>query len=106
MPKPQQKSRPTTQLSSAQSQQLKAYALAASAAGVGLLALTHPAEAEVVYTPAHFTFKGVRASVFIDVNHDGLNDYQLNLINTREFDVLYVLPWGGRIGPNQQWGRN
>jgi len=34
-------------------QQLNSYALAAAAAGVGLLALTKPSEAKIVYTPTH-----------------------------------------------------
>jgi hypothetical protein len=34
-------------------QRLNAYALAAGAAGVGVLALTQPVEARIVYTPAH-----------------------------------------------------
>jgi hypothetical protein len=35
---------------------LAAYAKAAGAAGVGLLALAPPASAKVVYTPAHIVF--------------------------------------------------
>jgi hypothetical protein len=34
-------------------QQLNMYALVASAAGVGMLALAQPVEARVVFTPAH-----------------------------------------------------
>jgi len=33
------------------------YALAASAAGVGALALARPSEAEIVYTPAQVTIR-------------------------------------------------
>jgi len=46
-------SRKTTNRSESLQRHLNAYALAASAAGVGVLALAQPAEAEIVYTPAH-----------------------------------------------------
>lgn len=45
--------RKVTNLSDSTTRQLRTYALAASAAGVGVLALTQPVEAEIVYTPAH-----------------------------------------------------
>jgi hypothetical protein len=58
---------------------LAAYAMAAGAAGVGLLAATPPANAEVVYTPAHTNF--TNGTVYIDVNHDGINDFVLSIYN-------------------------
>jgi hypothetical protein len=57
-------------------QQLNMYALAASTTGVGMLSLAHPAEAKIVYTPGH---EKVGSSTFIDLNHDGLNDFKLSL---------------------------
>jgi hypothetical protein len=59
---------------------LNAYAFAASAAGVSLLALAQPAEAKIVYTPAHVTFGGGPCGSFggkyyLDVNHDGIADF-------------------------------
>jgi hypothetical protein len=53
---------------------LKVYALAASAAGVGGLALAQPAEAKVVYTPAHLKLHGL---VTLDVDHNGAIDFNL-----------------------------
>jgi hypothetical protein len=47
------RARNTVDLSDSVHQQLNAYALAASAAGVSLLALTHPSAAKIVYTPTH-----------------------------------------------------
>src|SRR5579864_1174953 len=41
------------QLSESLHKRLSAYALAASAAGVGVLALAQPTEARIVYTPKH-----------------------------------------------------
>lgn len=58
--------------------ELNMYALAASAAGLGMLSLAHPAEGKIVYTPAHVIigYGGVR-SVDIDLNHDGVADFGL-----------------------------
>jgi hypothetical protein len=52
---------------------LAAYVTAASAAGVGLLALVQPAEAKIVYTAVNQKF--VNHSFAIDLNHDGKNDF-------------------------------
>ena len=58
---------------------LAAYAIAAGAAGVTLLAASPPANAEVVFTSAQITFdSGV---VYIDLNHDGVNDFALSIYN-------------------------
>jgi len=68
--------RTTAQLSEAVHHWLNMYALAAGAAGVGALALTQPAEAKVVYTPAHV--KLVLGQPFaLDLNHDGIVDFYL-----------------------------
>jgi len=53
-------------LCSSLERRLNAYALAASAAGVSLLALTQSAEAKVIYTPVH---------IHLDVNQDGSPDF-------------------------------
>jgi hypothetical protein len=45
--------RKTANLSESIHQQLSMYALAAGAAGVGMLALAQSSEAKIVYTPAH-----------------------------------------------------
>jgi len=63
-------------LSDSITHQLNAYALAAGAAGVGLLALTSAAEARIVYTPAHVTMHAWRNQVYyhFDLNHDKVAD--------------------------------
>jgi len=53
---------------------LDLYAIAASAAGVGLLALAPPAEAEVVYTKANQRI-GPNGTYSLDLNHDGVVDF-------------------------------
>jgi hypothetical protein len=61
----------TAHISDSIYRQLNMYALAASAAGVGMLALAEPAEAKIVYTPAHERLIG---NVPIDLNHGGKAD--------------------------------
>jgi hypothetical protein len=57
-------------------QRLAMYALAASAAGVGVLALAQSAEAKIIYTPAHHLI-GANQTYRIDLNHDGIPDFML-----------------------------
>jgi|HubBroStandDraft_6_1064221.scaffolds.fasta_scaffold05468_2 hypothetical protein len=57
---------------------LNAYALAAGAAGVGVLALAQPAGAKIVYTPAHIPIVQNKGLVELDLNHDGINDFQFS----------------------------
>ena len=56
---------------------LNAYALAASAAGVGALALVQPAEARIVYTPTHHIITQGHP-YDLDVNNDGRPDFRLS----------------------------
>jgi hypothetical protein len=51
---------------------LNCYALAAGAAGVGILALTQPAQARIIYTPAKVSIAGPYK---LDLDHDGTNDF-------------------------------
>jgi len=61
----------TASLSEAVSQQLKMYALAASA-GVGVLALAQAAEGKIVYTPTHVVISPYGLHLYnLDLNHDG-----------------------------------
>ncbi len=53
---------------------MNSYALAAGAAGVSLLALTQPADAEIVYTPQNSTIP-LDKTVTVDLNHDGTPDF-------------------------------
>jgi len=77
-------SRPTCNLSDPISQRLNAYALSAGAAGVGMLALAHPAEAKIVYTPANIPIIQNAGPVELDLNHDGINDFALSSVYTTE----------------------
>jgi hypothetical protein len=69
--------RQASRISDSLHQQLNMYALAAGAAGVGTLCFVQPAEARVVYTPAHVAIKVNGGLFHIDLNHDGIPDFGL-----------------------------
>ena len=56
--------------------QLNLYALAASAAGVGALALAQPAEAKIIYTKTHMVIAGAE-QYYLDLNHDKITDFTI-----------------------------
>jgi len=64
---------PTT-LSSKLDRNLLAYAAAAGAVGVGVLALAEPSPAEVVFTPTHQTISSGHG-LWLDLNGDGTTDF-------------------------------
>jgi len=71
--------RKVVSLSSSMERALNTYALSACAAGVGALALAQPAEARIVYTPAHVVLTSIpHTSYLLDLNHDGINDFSLS----------------------------
>jgi len=124
--------RKTANLSESVHQQLSMYALAASAAGVGALCFAKPAEARIVYTPAHVAIKANGGLFQIDLNHDGTPDF--GFLNTwyvgektdrtlkvlqsqpaneiwmtkacNTFPVAAALPRGKRIGPKADFQHN
>jgi hypothetical protein len=57
-------------------QQLNMYALAAGAAGVGMLALVQSAEAKIIYTPANVHI-GINQHYNLDLNHDRIIDFTI-----------------------------
>ena len=54
---------------------LSAYALAAGTAGMGVLALVQPLEAEIIYSNSAFPFGGGQGEGDIDINGDGVVDF-------------------------------
>jgi len=57
-------------------QRLNMYALAAGAAGVSVMAMAAPSEAEIVYTPANVTITDQSGDLYyLDLNGDGINDF-------------------------------
>jgi hypothetical protein len=76
MKRPSRRSRTTAKFPNSLEQRLSMYALAASAAGVGMLALAQPAGAKIVYTPTHHVIgRGGRYN--LDLNHDGITDFTI-----------------------------
>jgi len=72
---PTSKKQPET-LNSQLNQRLLAYVATAGAAGVGVLAMTQPANAKIVYTPAD---KEISVTgLYLDLNHDGIPDYEFH----------------------------
>jgi hypothetical protein len=70
--------RKTAVLSESVNQQLNSYVLAASAAGVTLLAFSPLSEARIVYTKAHVVLGARSNSLYnLDLNHDGVVDISL-----------------------------
>jgi hypothetical protein len=84
--------------------QLDMYALAATAAGVGILALVQPAEAKIVYTPANknIPYCDWNDKCFkLDLNHDGIADFRIPFVVHGSYSNLSVLPVSHR---NRIWG--
>jgi hypothetical protein len=82
---------------------LNMYSLAAGAAGVGMLALAQPAEAEIVYTSADVVLSGRNFSRHypLDLNNDGSPDFflhafwQLSSRKSGGFSSIYAEPAKG-----------
>jgi hypothetical protein len=86
-------------LSATCQRQLNSYALAATAAGVGVLAPSQPAEGKVVYTPVHRVVRGGDPGItYLDLNHDGIADFKFQNWAVYSSDVqlatLSILPSG------------
>jgi hypothetical protein len=77
-PSPRPRGTPSV-LSDSVHHQLNMYALAASTAGVGLLALTPPAMAKIVFTKADQVI-GCNGIYELDLNHDRLVDFLIQQI--------------------------
>jgi hypothetical protein len=98
--------RKPTQFSSKLHDKLDAYALVAGAAGVAALALTSPAGAEIVFTPADQRIMN-HAALNLDLNHDGVIDFKMlnfSHFSTTPFgDALSIVPTiqaNGFVGSN------
>jgi hypothetical protein len=75
------RSRKVVNLSQPLHKKVDLYTLAASAAGVGVLALAYPAEAKIVYTATNLQIH-VPNTYPIDLNNDGKPDMQFRLSTT------------------------
>lgn len=95
--------RKTAELSRPLQQQLNMYSLAASAAGVSVLALSPSSEARIVYTPAHRVIKA-HTSYLLDLNHDKKIDFTISNSATCATDECFYdllqKPAAGNSGMN------
>lgn len=121
------KPRRSNKLNNSLEQRLRAYAVAASASGMGLLLWSQPAAARIVYTKANQELP-VDAPLPLDLSHDGIADFSFyfGFGDLGEFGVS-VMPlrtnqvagycrhlsrscWASalhprvRVGPNQRFG--
>lgn len=105
------RSRKPTDLPQSIHGRLNLYALAATAAGVGLLAAAQAAEAKIVYTRAHQKLP-LNHYFFLDLNHDGINDFKFQAFTsdvnrrgtfgTRDSAFLFLYP---QVKGNQVVGK-
>jgi len=85
------------QLSQTFTHNLNAYALAAGAAGVSVLAMMQPSEAEIIFTPANDTLPFNQNAV-LDLNHDGMPDFrffEFSFAPAYWIETLRMYPAGG-----------
>lgn len=99
-------SRKTANLSESVRCLLNTYALAAAAAGVGVLALAQPSEAKIVYTSADVQISNFGFFPYaLDLNNDGIADFTFPTFNFENsgFFVsrMYVAP---AAKGNRVWG--
>ncbi len=98
-------SRKPSHLSESLHRQLNSYALAATAVGVGTLALSSPTEARIIYTPANVQI--AQGSPYnLDLNNDGITDFVLSVTTStgKFYSFLNVKPaqsgnliWGTEV---------
>jgi hypothetical protein len=82
---------------------LNAYALAATATGVGALAFAQPAEAKIVYTHAHRLIN-VGQVAKLDLNHDGIADFRISISYAAQGGELVDLGVVNVNRSNRIWG--
>ena len=93
-------SRPAASLSQKLTKNLKDYAFAASAAGIGVMGMSQPGQAKIVYTPANINVGGPTA---IDLNNDGVADFSIQEFCCGAHSVILAVKpsvAGNQIRPN------
>jgi len=93
--------RAAVHLSDSVHQHLNMYAVAAGAAGVGMLALAQTAEAKIVYTPTHVKLTN---GLGLDLNNDGMNDFTFATSTTTAANGFFVAVEPAYSG-NLIWGK-
>jgi hypothetical protein len=96
-------SRKPSNLSESLQRYLNAYALAASAAGVGVLAVAQPAAAKIIYTPANKSCSRHGLCFKLDLNHDNIIDFRIVMTYWTKSFRLLIDPAKDK-SKNQVWG--
>lgn len=95
--------RKTANLSESVHRQLNAYALAATAGGVGLLALAQPSEAKIIYTKTYHVI-GTNEAYPLDLNHDGTVDFVIQDSSASRHNFLLAkTPYGDGVEGIRDW---
>jgi hypothetical protein len=85
---------------------LSAYAAAAAAAGVSVLALAKPVDAKIVYTPADIPVPPNGKPFPLDLNHDGQADFSfVNVYGALSSGIVFALSAVAPNKSNGMWGR-
>lgn len=86
--------------------QLNVYALSATAAGVGVMALAQPAQGKIVYRAANINVP-INQMVAIDLNNDGVSDlsFTIEAPGDSSWFMAYNLGTNGVIGKINKVGR-
>jgi hypothetical protein len=84
---------------------LSGYAGAAAAAGVSLLALSPPADAKIVYTPASTPIPVNGGLVPLDLNHDGIADFSFSNQTSNGGGSAWSMDASAKVQGNKVWGR-
>ncbi len=104
--KPTRHSKKPSSLSEPFQRRLNSYALAASAAGVSVLALTGPAEGKIVYRSAHLVMDTSNSQIYypIDLNHDGVRDFSFVAYAEAGMSSQFAFLRCNPLGENDVWG--
>jgi hypothetical protein len=95
--------RKTANLSESVHRQLNAFALAATAGGVGLLALAQPSEAKIIYTKTYHVID-TNGNYPLDLNHDGTVDFVIQDSSaSRQNFLLAKTPYGNGVEGIRDW---
>lgn len=91
------KNRAIAHLNQTLDKNLLAYTAAASAAGVGVLALAPVSQAKIVYTPANDVISP-HSYLLLDLNHDGIADFLLsNFYTGSSKGIAYAYVFGAGL---------
>lgn len=96
--------RTTAKLSKSVSHQLNSYALAASAAGVSLLALAPLAEGRIVYTKTDHVIDNRHELYRLDLNHDKIVDFSIQLLHYEPIYGAKISRYAPRAGERGKCG--